>query len=51
MFAGTHWLGLGGHGFAVANLVVVGLWLFLGILLVREYRRLSHEKAEEPTAA
>ena len=45
VFAGTHWLGLGGHGFAVANLVVVGLWLFLAFLLVREYRRLSRAAA------
>lgn len=42
---GTEWLRLGGHGFAVANLVLVGLWLLVAVHLVREYRRLGRAAA------
>lgn len=51
VFAGTEWLRLGMLGFAVANVLLVGLWLLVAILLIREYRRLSRGKAEQPTAA
>jgi len=47
VFAGTQ-LGLGVRGFAGFNVAVVGLWTFLGILLYREYRRLT---AVEPAKA
>ena len=41
VFVGTTWLGLGSRGFAVANLLFVAAWLVLGLLIVRENRRLS----------
>ena len=40
VFAGTAWLHLGVTGFAGVNVVGVGLWLALGYLVVRSYRRL-----------
>lgn len=40
VFAGTAWLHLGVTGFARVNVVVVGVWLALGYLVVRSYRRL-----------
>ena len=45
VFAGTAWLTLGTRGFAVLNLVFVGLWLLVGVVLVRENRRLSSSAA------
>ena len=45
VFAGTQWLGLGVTGFAGVNLGVIGVWVVLGVLLLREYRRLSAEAA------
>ena len=41
VFAGTAWLTLGTRGFAVLNLALVVLWLLVGVVLVRENRRLS----------
>jgi AAA family ATP:ADP antiporter len=45
VFAGTEWLRLGRLGFAAANLVLVGLWLAVAVMLVREYRRLGRQQA------
>jgi AAA family ATP:ADP antiporter len=44
VFAGTNWLGLEARGFAVLNLLVVGAWLTMAAVLVRENRRLSSAK-------
>jgi AAA family ATP:ADP antiporter len=41
VFVGTSWLALGVRGFAALNIVVVIVWLGVGILVVRENRRLS----------
>jgi len=45
VFAGTEWLRLGRFGFATGNILVVGLWLAVAVMLVREYRRLGERKA------
>ena len=41
VFAGTHWLALGGQSFALVNLALVGLWLALLAVLIRRHRELS----------
>jgi AAA family ATP:ADP antiporter len=46
VFAGTAWLGMGTRSFAAANLVLVGLWLLVAILLLRENRALSEQNRE-----
>ena len=40
VFVGTGWLKLSVQGFAWANVVLVGLWLAVAVLLLRENRRL-----------
>jgi AAA family ATP:ADP antiporter len=51
VFAGTAWLGMGTRSFAAANLVLVGLWLLVAILLLRENRALSERRAQEEASA
>lgn len=51
VFAGTTWLSLGLRGFAAANLVLVGFWLLVAVLLLREHRALSARRATEASAA
>jgi AAA family ATP:ADP antiporter len=46
VFAGTTWLSLGLSGFAGANLVLVGVWLLVAVLLLRENRALSEQNRE-----
>lgn len=41
VFAGTHMLRLGAGDFARVNLAVVAIWIGVGLLLLREYRRIS----------
>ena len=41
VFAGTQWLLLGPTGFAISNMIFIGIWLVIATLLLREYRRLS----------
>jgi AAA family ATP:ADP antiporter len=46
VFAGTTWLSLGLRGFAGVNLVLVGVWLLVAVLLLRENRALSEQNRE-----
>jgi ATP:ADP antiporter, AAA family len=41
VFAGTSWLALETRGFAALNVGFVLAWLAIGVLLLRENRRLS----------
>ena len=41
VFAGTTWLGLNASGFAIANIILVLIWLGIGVMLVRKYKQLS----------
>jgi AAA family ATP:ADP antiporter len=43
VFAGTTWLGFTASSFAIANIVIVLIWIGLGILLVRKYKQLSQK--------
>jgi len=47
VFAGTSWLGLGIRGFAWANVALVGAWLLVALLVLRENRRLIQAQAGE----
>ena len=53
VFAGTRWLALSGASFAVVNLALVVLWIFLVVLLIRRHRELSARVAQQsvPEAA
>ena len=51
VFAGTSWLGLGTRGFAGANLVLVGFWLLVAFMVLRENRALSAQRAKEEASA
>ncbi|HXY42331.1 MAG TPA: Npt1/Npt2 family nucleotide transporter [Vicinamibacteria bacterium] len=44
-FAGTVWLGLGPRGLLSGMVGVIVMWLLLAAAVVREYRRLSAERA------
>jgi len=46
VFAGTSWLALEARGFAIVNVAFVILWLALAVVVVRENRRLSANKAD-----
>jgi len=50
VFVGTTGLGLAARGFAVVNLGFIVVWLLIGVILVRENRRLSQERAAEAAA-
>ncbi|HUG55345.1 MAG TPA: translocase [Vicinamibacteria bacterium] len=45
VFAGTTWIGLGVRGFALVNLGIIVVWLFVALLLVRRYRSLASQGA------
>jgi AAA family ATP:ADP antiporter len=45
VWLGTHQLALGMRGFATANLVLVALWIAVALMLLREHRRLSAQRA------
>ncbi|MGE0454803.1 MAG: NTP/NDP exchange transporter [Vicinamibacteria bacterium] len=51
VWLGTQVLALDLRGFAFANLLFVGLWLALAVLLLREYRALSAPVATAPSGA
>ena len=51
VFAGTTYLSLTTQGFAMINLVLIGFWLVLAVLLVRRYRTLAHPEEEEAASA
>jgi len=46
VFAGTTWLALGVKGFAVANLVLIALWLAVALRLLREYGVIMRKRVE-----
>jgi ATP:ADP antiporter, AAA family len=50
VFAGTTWLGLGLRGFALTNLVVIGGWLAVAGLLLREHRAVVARRRAEAAA-
>lgn len=46
VFAGINFLKLKSDGFAMVNLVIVAVWIFIGFMLVKQYRKLmGQEKA------
>jgi len=47
VFAGTSWLALGPRGFAAVNLGLIVVWMLIGLVLLRENRRLSGEVKSE----
>lgn len=52
VFAGTTWLGLSAGGFALTNLVLIGLWLGVAALLLREHRLLTARREQlQPESA
>ena len=51
VFAGTSWLVLGVKGFAVANLVLIALWLSVALQLLREYGRVMRSRVEAAAGA
>lgn len=46
VFAGTTWLALGARGFAVANVLLVVLWLALAFGLLKQYGRVLRKRVE-----
>ncbi len=44
VFAGVNYLQLKSDGFAMVNLVIVAIWLFIGFMLVRHYRKLTAQR-------
>jgi len=48
VWLGAKQLGWSVRGFAVANLVLVGIWVFLALGIIRENARLSREQEKEP---
>jgi AAA family ATP:ADP antiporter len=51
VFAGTSWLGLLTRGFALVNLAVIGFWLILVALIVRDFNRIEAGADPEITGA
>ena len=47
VFAGTQWLALNVAGFAKANILFVIVWVALGVLLLREYRKITAAQENE----
>jgi AAA family ATP:ADP antiporter len=41
VFAGTTWLSLDVTGFAAGNILLVGIWIGIAFLILREYKRLK----------
>jgi AAA family ATP:ADP antiporter len=50
VFAGTTWLGLGVTGFAFVNLGLIGLWLLVAFLLLREYGAIMRSRVDSAAA-
>jgi AAA family ATP:ADP antiporter len=46
VFVGTTWLGLKVSGFAAGNILLVGIWIGVAFLILREYKRLKGTGAE-----
>ena len=46
VFVGTTWLGLEVSGFAAGNILLVGIWIGVAFLILREYKRLKGTGAE-----
>ncbi len=44
VFAGINWLQLQSTGFAVVNLVMTAVWILVGFVLVKEYRKMTATK-------
>ena len=44
VFLGTTWLQFGPGSFAVTNLVLIGCWIGVGVLVLRHFWRLSEER-------
>ncbi len=45
VFAGTQWLGMNTHGFALFNLLLVGIWVLLALGIGRRFHQLERESA------
>lgn len=43
VFAGTTWFNFAAREFAYANLVLIGLWMGVGVLVYKSFKRLSEE--------
>jgi AAA family ATP:ADP antiporter len=50
VFAGTSWLALGVKGFAIANLVLIALWLLVAFRLLRQYGIIMRSRVEAAAA-
>jgi AAA family ATP:ADP antiporter len=48
VFGGTTWLALGVHGFGIANMLFVLVWLGLAALLLRENRAVTANSQDPP---
>ena len=46
VFVGLNWFGLQATGFAMVNIVTIGIWIVVGFLVVRKYRQLTARKDE-----
>lgn len=46
VFVGTTWLGLEVTGFATGNILLVGIWIGVAFLILREYKRLKSAEAK-----
>jgi AAA family ATP:ADP antiporter len=47
VFAGTRWLSFGSRQFALVNVALIGVWLFLAFLIGRQFDRLSVRRPRE----
>jgi AAA family ATP:ADP antiporter len=47
VFAGTQWLSFGSRQFALVNVALIGVWLFLAYLIGRQFDRLSVRRPRE----
>ena len=50
VFVGVNWLALGVTGFGRANVAIILAWFVVGVVLLREYRRLTSTAATAPGA-
>jgi ATP:ADP antiporter, AAA family len=51
VFVGTTWLALSPRGFGLVNVVLVAIWLFVAVVLVRKYHRLAAERGVDEERA
>jgi hypothetical protein len=47
VFAGTRWLSFGSRQFALVNVALIGVWLFLAYLIGRQFDGLSVRRPRE----